>query len=94
MSTATPQRPARLNDTLSEILGADVPETVSASWVARTFGIERPTVVHAITTGKLPSLAETDEKGRILAHVVRPGDALLVWGWRLFKPSKPETKTT
>ena len=84
MSTATKRRPTEtLHRALREALGVDVPEYVSARWVAETFGLDPTTVLHAIQTGKLPT-RRTRVEGRVMKNAVRPGDALLVWGHRLF----------
>lgn len=87
MSAAiAPHMREALGAALGEILGVDVPDRVSAAWVASAFGIDRQTVGHAVRVGKLPAEVVTTKNGKP-AYSVRPGDALLVWGHRLLTSS-------
>lgn len=61
----------------------DVEEVVSTTTIARLFGVSRNTIVHAISTGKLPAAPIRDDKGAVITYRVSLLDAFLIWGHRL-----------
>lgn len=89
--TTTLERRAGLDSAIKAMLaGEDIPEFVSAQWIAEKFGLHVATVLHAAKVGKLPSVRAMDSKGAIASYAIRPGDALLVWGYRLLKRPEPD----
>lgn len=90
MST-TVERPAELDIALSSLLGgAQIPDQVSSSWVARVFGVNVRSVHAAINAGKLPAQEVRSPEGKVIAFIIKPGDAMLIWGHRLLKPKNEE----
>lgn len=88
----TLDRRTGLDSALKALLGdEDVPEFVSAQWVSDKFGLHVATVLHAAKVGKLPSVQALDSRGATASYAIRPGDALLVWGYRLLKRGSAQT---
>lgn len=80
----TPRPTEALQRVMHDVLGGvDVPEYVNAVWIARVFGLDQTTVRNAIAVGKLPAF-RARVNGRMSRYAIRPGDALLIWGWKLF----------
>lgn len=83
----TLERAAELNAALSSLLdGREIPEQVSAAWIADVFGVTQRTVRASIAAGKLPAREIKSVDGTVMAWSISPGDALLIWGHRLLKP--------
>lgn len=68
---------------LELILGVEVPAQVTVSWVSENFHISQTSVQHAIRSGKLVPVSVGTGRGRTPAYLVRPEDALLIWGHRI-----------
>lgn len=66
-----------------EALVGEIPRKAPVSWIAAHFGLRPTTVVHAIKNGKLPAEALESASGSTLTFLVRPEDALVIWGHRL-----------
>ena len=62
----------------------EVPELVSSAWCAKTFGIAPATVSVAVREGRLPAV----KIGK--SYVIRPEDALPLWGHRLARRAVEE----
>lgn len=91
MTAALDRRPG-LDSALRAMLGEDdVPEFVSAQWVADRFDLHATTVLHAARVGKLPSVQALDSHGAAVSYAIRPGDALLIWGHRLLRRGRAQT---
>jgi len=56
---------------------------ISIGEITRLFGVRHNTVLGAIHDGKLPAHRVTAATGRTSMWLVRPRDALLIWGHRL-----------
>ncbi|KAA1430077.1 hypothetical protein [Mycolicibacter arupensis] len=78
---------ADFRSALATLLGIDIPEQVAVSWVCKNFRISQRSVFHAIKSGKLPAETVKAANGYILAYIVRPEDALLLWGHRIVNPT-------
>ncbi|WP_134796650.1 hypothetical protein [Mycobacterium avium] len=65
---------------IAALLPEDAPELVGVSWVAELLELEHGTILYAIRKGKIPALAIPGARGTISAHVVRPRDAVRLWG--------------
>lgn len=61
------------------------PATAPVSWIAAFFHVTPSTVIHAIHDERLPAEAITDGGGKVLGYRIRPLDATLLWGTRLYK---------
>lgn len=64
----------------------EVPELVDSAWVARTFGLTPTAVQTAVRKGYLPAM----RVGK--TFVIRPEDAVLLWGWRLVSGKAAKSK--
>jgi hypothetical protein len=92
MTTTSLNRRDGLDAALKDLLGDEsVPEWVTAAWVAEKFGLNQATVLHAAKVGKLPTARVLDSRGNVAMYSIRPGDALLVWGYRLLKRESAKT---
>lgn len=92
---AAQDTPRLLTAVLADKLGIaveDIPEQVGVAWVADAFGLDATSVQTAIRRKRLPAtkLAGTETKKRG-TWLIRPGDALLIWGYRL-DPDYPTKK--
>lgn len=67
---------------MDQLLPADTPDEVGVGYIAEIFGIATATVLHRIKTGALPAKPLPCGGGSI-TYIVRPADALLIWGHRL-----------
>lgn len=74
--------PATLDKTLDELFDTDA-DPLSISGVARLFGVKPNTVLGAIHDGKLPARSVKSDTGRTSMWLIRPRDAVLIWGHRL-----------
>jgi len=81
---------AALDAALAALIRDTVPARVSTSWISKTFGITKRSVVSAISTGKLPADELRSLGGNVAAYSIRPSDAFLIWGHRLLKPKTEE----
>lgn len=90
MSNRIERPTAALEAALGALIQCPVPERVSTSWISKTFGITQRTVVSAIATGKLPAEEIQSLDGKVIAFIIKPGDAMLIWGHRLLKPKNEE----
>lgn len=82
--TATIESPrAELRNALAAVLGVDeLPEFATAAWICQSFGVADASVYGAIRSGKLPSV-QVPSGGATFIYLVRPEDALVIWGHRL-----------
>lgn len=64
---------------------SDAPETATVAWTADFFEITHSTVNHAIKSGNLPATPIRDADDKVLGYNIRPKDALMIWGHRLYK---------
>ncbi len=67
---------------LSELFAADA-RRMTATETAQVFGLSTGTVLHAIHNGKLPAEHVGTGNRRAAAWLIRPRDALFIWGHRL-----------
>ncbi|MFV8275816.1 MerR family transcriptional regulator [Mycobacteroides abscessus] len=56
---------------------------MTATEIAEVFGLAPGTVLHAVHTGKLPAEQVGTGQRRAAAWLIRPRDALFIWGHRL-----------
>lgn len=61
------------------------PDTASVSWIAEFFNVVPSTVIHAVHANRLPAEPITDSDDKVLGYRIRPLDAVLLWGHRLYK---------
>ncbi|BBX35961.1 hypothetical protein MMAG44476_20069 [Mycolicibacterium mageritense DSM 44476 = CIP 104973] len=66
---------------LDALFDVDAPR-MTATETAQRFGVTRGAVLHAIRTGRLPA-QRVGNGQRVTVWLVRPRDALLIWGHRL-----------
>lgn len=67
---------------LSELFDATA-RRMTATETAELFGLTRGTVLHAIHTGKLKAEHIGSGNRKAAAWLIRPRDALFIWGHRL-----------
>ncbi|TXH10743.1 MAG: hypothetical protein E6R04_04600 [Spirochaetes bacterium] len=81
-----------LTAALNILLGdEDIPEWVTATWVAEKFHLNQATVLQAAKTGKLPATPTFDSRGDVALYSIRPCDALLIWGHKLLARKPTDT---
>lgn len=68
---------------IAALLPEGAPELVGVSWVAELLDLDPGTIMYAIRRGKIPALAIPGAGGSVSAHVVRPRDAVRLWGRRV-----------
>lgn len=73
---------AAFRTALESLLNTDIPDRVTVAWVSQHFGISGTSVRHAIKVGKLPAQS-VGGTARTTVYLVRPEDALMLWGNRL-----------
>jgi hypothetical protein len=83
VTATTAEHREGLRAALAALVGCDIPERAPSSWIAAQFGLRPTTVVHAIRAGKLPAESVESTNGSVLTFMVRPEDALVIWGHRL-----------
>ncbi len=76
---------------LAELFDADA-RRMTATETAEVFGLTRGTVLHAIHTGKLRAEHVGTGRRKAAALLIRPRDALFIWGHRL--PAAPDETAT
>lgn len=68
---------------------------VTVPVISDIFHISETSVLHAIRTGKLPSVGVRGRGSRKpVAYMVRTRDAAIIWGHRLRQPAAPSLSTT
>lgn len=67
---------------LAALIPHDAPELVAAGWVSEHLGISNQAVNAAIRAGRIPSTAVHGVNGTVIAHAIRPHDAVVLWGRR------------
>ena len=81
---------SQIDKQLDELFDVDAPP-IGVSAVSRLFSIQSNTVLGAIHDGKLPAHRVQSATGRTSMWLIRPRDALLIWGHRL---RRAHTETT
>lgn len=74
---------AELRATLEGFLGDGIPQDVTVPWICAAFGVTAKSVRYAIKTGKLPHRRVESMSGGTSLYLIRPEDAMLLWGYRL-----------
>lgn len=69
-----------LPDHLEHALPPNCPTLVTPAWVSEIFDVPEKAVSDAVANGRVPSIEVCGSGGRVVATVMRPRDAVRLWG--------------